>query len=113
MSTYNVRITDKKNKSFGIQIEISLLSLGSEGTFKVMDKNYIAYNNGVCRKIVEDIPGGTQTSLVFYGDAPNGWGLRLEDWQGMLGVRDKGIGFIHLNWARWIEPGHIDWVKTA
>ena len=115
MSTYKVRITDKKNRNFEVQIDISPFGLSSQGTWKVTDKNhlYIAYYNGACRKFFESIPGGIQLSLGFYGDIPNGWGVRLENWQGILGVKDKGIGFIQDNWARWIEPGHIDWVGIA
>lgn len=120
MARNRVRITDKKEKSFEIVINISPTLMGpdgkfTKGTFQVQARGYIAYNEGTCKKDPEYDPiyGVTPMISLLFWTHGHPWGLRLERWDTLTGVNSGGTGFIRLDWARWIEPGIIKWTLIS
>jgi hypothetical protein len=117
MGKSRVRITDGGGKSFDIVIDISYFGKFTEGTFEVQTTNYIAYDKGVCKKYPLDGVTAPYTSLEFFcpptGEWHGPWGMRLFDWDNLMGVNSGSTGFIQTEWARRADPGRIKWTLIS
>lgn len=106
MVTKIVEIGDEAGKSFKISVNVQF-SMYSMGNWRSIDKGFIRYNSG--ETVQEHSNGTLQTSHLYLKCGNNTWGIRLNDFQYVLGAHKHGTGWCESSWVVGLRPGRISW----
>lgn len=108
MADYIVEIKDSNDVSFKIAVSIiTTYSPRKSGSWRAKGDGFICINSGEARK--ED-SHGTLTTVHLLLCGPNGtWGIRLNDFNDVIGANDEGSGVLQQAWALALTPGKISW----
>jgi hypothetical protein len=102
---FMVRIIDTDGSSVRVSLAFSLTGL--DGDWKTIDKGFIRHESGQ-NSMAESIGKLTSYHLDFNTSADK-CGIRLYDWQDILGINDGGSGILFQQWGLALKPGRISW----
>jgi hypothetical protein len=79
-----------------------------DGDWRVVDKGFIRYNSG---KVAfhHSVNGDVTTSDVMLLNLDGTWGMKLFEYEDVLGVNDEGEGFVVQPWVLGFPPGKFSW----
>lgn len=107
--TYNVKIKDRKGRSFEVELGIPFTSSStdnSNSSWKALHLGRVKAKSGTCQASEDSIWGATHIMLQSKGSEV----LCLEDLFGFMGtVNDSGGGYVRQAWCLGFTPGKISW----
>lgn len=116
MGKHTIQISDDDGKTFKIVVSIGLGG-SSMGNWRSLDYGRIRYTQGRAEHqncsddvITFSLSGYLNDMVLFDSPQSQKYGLRLNEYSNIFGIKDQGMGYVWQPWVLDLKPSRISWV---